>query len=449
MLQAERAHNSPVPSSFGRRALSLPAMTTPTRTLAVAAALTLAAATLPAQSAPATHSKDAALILGDIRWLASDWEDGRLTGSPQNDSAAAWLAAHFRRLGLKAGGDHGTYLQHWTVNPTSTTRESGVAGRATENVVAILPGADRRLAGQDIVIGAHFDHLGEGPFGSAAHGDSVHLIHHGADDNASGTAGVLAIARMLAAARPRPARTIVFVLFSGEEEGALGSDYYADHPVIPMDSTYAMLNLDMVGRMRDNRLLVLGVLSAKEWQGLLDSVDAPFHLDVHASGSGWGPSDQNSFFAKQRPVLHFFTDVHADYHTPADTWDKINADGIETVARLVADLARRLAGRNAPLTFVNAPPPTMSAGARPYLGTIPDMASEPGGVKLQGVTVGSPADSAGLKANDVITGIDADTVASLADFQNALVKHKPGDKVRIRVRRGEQTVTLDATLGRR
>jgi len=418
-------------------------------TLAPLAGLALVVCALPAQTAPATHSRQAAAILNDIRYLASDSEDGRLTGTPQNDSAAAYLARRFRRLGLRPGGDGGTYLQHWTVNPTSATREAGVAGKATENVVAILPGSDRRLAGQDVVIGAHFDHLGNGPFGSNAHGDSVHLIHHGADDNASGTAGVLEIARILAAARPRPARTIVFVLFSGEEEGALGSAWYADHPAVPMDSTLAMLNLDMVGRMRDNRLLVLGVLSAKEWQGLLDSVDTPYHLDVHASGTGWGPSDQNSFYAKQRPVLHFFTDLHGDYHAPADTWDRINADGIETVARLVADVARRLAGRPGWLTFVNAPPPVMASGQRAYLGTIPDMTSEPGGVKLSGVTAGSPAEAAGLTAGDVITAIGADSVASLADMQNALVKHHPGDTVAIKVRRGDQTVPLTAVLGRR
>ncbi|HXY69407.1 MAG TPA: M20/M25/M40 family metallo-hydrolase [Gemmatimonadales bacterium] len=419
------------------------------RTLAPLAGLALAVSALPAQTAPATHSREAAAILTDIRYLASDSEDGRLTGSPQNDAAAAYLARRFRSLGLRPGGDSGTFLQHWTVNPTSATREAAVAGKATENVVAVLPGADRRLASQAVVIGAHFDHLGNGPFGSAAHGDSVHLIHHGADDNASGTAGVLEIARLLAGKRPRPARTVVFVLFSGEEEGALGSAWYADHPVISMDSTLAMLNLDMVGRMRDNRLLVLGVLSAREWQGLLDSVDAPYHLDVHASGTGWGPSDQNSFYAKQRPVLHFFTDLHADYHTPADTWDRINADGIETVARLVADVARRLAARAGSLTFVNAPPPVMASGQRAYLGTIPDMTSEPGGVKLTGVTAGSPADSAGIRAGDVITAIAGDTVASLTDFQNALVKHHPGDTVAIKVRRGDQTASLTAVLGRR
>jgi len=420
-----------------------------TKTLLALASLALGATALAAQQAPATHSRQAATILNDIRYLASDALDGRLTGSPQNDSAAAYLARRFKRLGLRPGGDHGGFLQHWTVNSTSATRAADVADRATENVVGILPGSNRALAGEDIVVGAHFDHLGNGPFGSMAHGDSAHLMHPGADDNASGTAGVLEIARILATRRPRPARTIVFVLFSGEEEGDLGSSFYADHPDVPIDSTYAMLNLDMVGRMRDNRLLVLGVLSAREWQSLLDSVDAPYHLEVHASGTGWGPSDQNSFYAKHVPVLHFFTDLHADYHAPGDTWNKINADGIETVARLVADMARRLADRRASLTYVNAPPPVMAAGERAYLGSIPDMTNEPGGVRLTGVTAGSPADSGGLKAGDVITSIGGDSVANLVDMQNALVKHHPGDKVDIRVRRGDQTLTLPVTLGRR
>jgi hypothetical protein len=401
-----------------------------------------------AQNAAGSARTDAARIERDIRYLASDALDGRLTGSPGNDSAATYLARRFRELRLQPGGDDGTYLQHWTAGSTAATREATVAGRPTENVVAILPGRGA-LAGQDIVIGAHFDHLGNGPFGSAATGDSAHLIHHGADDNASGTAAVLEIARILATSRERPERTIVFVLFSGEEEGALGSAWYADHPVVPMDSTLAMVNLDMVGRMRDNRLLILGVRSAAEWQALLDSINTAYHLDVHASGDGWGPSDQSSFFAKKRPVLHFFTDLHLDYHRPADTWDKINAPGVATVAEFAADLARRLAARPGPLTFVDAPVPQMASGTRAYLGTIPDMTGEPGGVRLSGVSAGSPADVAGLKAGDVLIGIGADTVANLNDFQNALVKHHPGDTVILRVRRGDQTLELTAVLGRR
>ena len=393
---------------------------------------------------------DTARIRDDIRYLASDALDGRLTGYPGNDSAAAYLAHRFRELRLTPGGDGGTWLQHWTAGSTVATRAATVAGRGTENVVAVLPGRGS-LASQDLVIGAHFDHLGNGPFGSNASGDSTHLIHHGADDNASGTAGVLEIARLLSGLRERDRRTIVFVLFSGEEEGDLGSAWYADHPVVPMDSTLAMLNLDMVGRMRDGRLLVLGVKSAAEWQPLLDSVNAAYRLDVHASGDGWGPSDQSSFFAKQRPVLQFFTDLHLDYHRPSDTWDKINAAGVADVAAFTADLARRLAARPGPLTFQDAPLPQAAAGTgeRPYLGTIPDMTGEPGGVRLSGVTAGSPADMAGVKAGDVLVGIGADSIGNLNDFQNALVRRHPGDTVEVRVRRGDRTLSLVAVLGRR
>ncbi len=391
---------------------------------------------------------DTARISNDIRFLASDALEGRLTGSAGNDSAAAYLARRLQALGLRPGGDGGTFLQHWTVGSTAATREAAVDGHATENVVAILPGRGA-LAGQDVVIGAHFDHLGHGPFGSAATGDSARLVHRGADDNASGTAAVLEIARLLSRSSAADRRTIVFVLFSGEEEGVLGSAWYADHPAVPMDSTLAMLNLDMVGRMRDDRLLILGVRSAAEWQGLVDSVNAGFHLDVRASGDGWGPSDQTSFFAKKRPVLHFFTDLHLDYHRPADTWDRINEPGVATVATFAADLAARLAVRPGPLTFVDAPVPQMAGGQRAYLGTIPDMTGEPGGVRLSGVSTGSPADVAGLKAGDVLVGIGADTVANLNDMQNALVKHHPGEAVLLRVRRGDQTLSFTATLGRR
>jgi hypothetical protein len=419
-----------------------------TTRLAVAALLVVSAPAYAQQASSGTPSGAAARIQDDIRYLASDALAGRLTGSPGNDSAAAYLARRFAALHLVPGGDDGTFLQHWTAGSTVATREAGVADRPTENVVGILRGRGP-LAGQDIVIGAHFDHLGRGPASSLATGDSAHLIHHGADDNASGTAAVLEIARMLATARERPARTIVFVLFSGEEEGDLGSAWYADHPDFSVDSTLAMINLDMVGRMRDNRLLILGVKTATEWQPLLDSVNAAYHLDVRASGDGWGASDQASFFAKHLPVLFFFTDLHADYHRPSDTWDKINAPGVETVAEFAADLARRLAARPGPLTFVDAPVPQMASGTRAYLGTIPDMTGEPGGVRLSGVSAGSPADAAGLKAGDILIGIDADTVANLNDFQNALVKHHPGETVILRVRRGDRTLELTTVLGRR
>jgi C-terminal processing protease CtpA/Prc len=220
-----------------------------------------------------------------------------------------------------------------------------------------------------------------------------------------------------------------------------------------MDSTLAMVNLDMVGRLQQNRrLLALGALSATEWRPLLDSVNAPYHFDVRASGDGWGSSDQMSFFAKKRPVLFLFTDVHADYHRASDTWDKINADGMAEIASFAADIVKRLDARTGPMTFVDAPPPTPVApgsGARPWLGTVPDMASEPGGVLLQGVRAGGPAETAGIRAGDVLLGMGEYPIANLQDYTNALSHFKAGDRVDVRVRRGDQTLTLPVTLGAR
>jgi hypothetical protein len=423
-------------------------MTKTVRSLILLAATPILAAQVAAQATTPRAQR----ILDDVRYFASDALEGRLVGTAGNDSAAAYAAREFRRLGLRPGGDSGTFFQRWTVSSTTATRAANVQDRPAHNVVAILPGSDRRLRGQDIVIGAHFDHLGFGRFGDAGT-DTVATLHHGADDNASGTAAVLEIARLLSAARPRPARTIVFVLFDAEEEGALGSVWYANHPAVAMDSTLAMVNLDMVGRLPPSRrLLALGALTATEWRPLLDSVNAPYHFDVRASGDGWGSSDQMSFFAKKRPVLFFFTDVHADYHRASDTWDKINADGMAEVASFAADLVRRLDARTGPLTFVDAPPPAPVAsggGNRPSLGTIPDMASEPGGVLLQGVRPGSAAETAGIRAGDILVGMGEYTIANLQDFTNALSHFKAGDHVDVRIRRGAETLTLPVTLGGR
>ena len=423
-------------------------MTNITRTLILLAAAPVLAAQLAAQATTPRAQR----ILDDVKYFASDALQGRLVGTAGNDSAAAYAAREFRRLGLRPGGDSGTFFQRWTIASTTGTRAANVADRPAHNVVAILPGADRRLRGQNIVIGAHFDHLGVGRFGDP-NPDTVATLHNGADDNASGTADVLEIARLLSAARPRPARTIVFVLFDAEEEGSLGSAWYANHPAVSLDSTLAMVNLDMVGRLQANRrLLALGALSAAEWRPLLDSVNAPYHFDVRASGDGWGASDHAAFFAKQRPVIHFFTDVHPDYHRPTDDWDKINADGMAEIASFAADLVQRLDARPGPLTFVDAPPPAPVAagsGARPSLGTIPDMASEPGGVLLQGVRAGSAAETAGIRAGDVLVGMGEYNIANLQDFQNALSHFKAGDRVDVRVRRGDQTLTLPVTLGAR
>lgn len=408
----------------------------------------LISAALAAPPTQDTLSVAARRVLADVRFLADDRQEGRGVGTAGLGRAGAYIRDGFARAGLQAS------FQDFTIPADApAVLHTALGGTATRNVVAILSGASPGLRGEVVVIGAHYDHLGLGGFG-AMDPDSTGRVHNGADDNASGTAALLEVARLLA--RRHPARTIVFVAFSGEELGTLGSSYFVQHPMPqPVDSIYAMLNMDMVGRLRSARLIALGAATAKEFPALLDSLNTPPRFDLRASGDGWGPSDHAVFFAARRPVLHFFTDLHDDYHRSTDDWDKINASGVAQVAQFVADLAWTLANRPGPLSFVDAPRPAATAGGGSgygaYLGTIPDMTGSGGatGVRITGVRAGSPAEVAGLKAGDVITAIGAKVVANLFDMTEALRSHQPGDTVAIEVRRDGTTKLITAVLGKR
>ncbi|HET7790866.1 MAG TPA: M20/M25/M40 family metallo-hydrolase, partial [Gemmatimonadales bacterium] len=367
-------------------------------------------------------------------------------------AAGQYVADGLRAPGARPGGTAGSYFQNFVIDPSAPgAMHSNTGGDTTRNVVAVLRGTS--LPGEVVVVGAHYDHLGRGGFGALDDPDSTGKIHNGADDNASGTAAVMEIARRLAGSRH--ARTIVLLAFSGEELGDLGSEYFVKHPLVePVDSIYAMVNLDMVGRLRNEKLLASGAATAKEFPALLDSLNrtADGHFDLRASGDGWGPSDHASFYAAKRPVLFFFTDLHEDYHKSTDDWQKINAAGLARVAAFAGDAVLALANRPAPLTFVDAPQPQTSmggAGYGAYLGTIPDMSESPGGVRISGVRAASPAEKAGLQSGDVITAIGAKTVANLYDMTDALRAHQPGDTVTIVVQRAGARLTLTAVLGKR
>jgi hypothetical protein len=412
--------------------------------------LVAAVLAVPAQD---TLSPTARRVLADVRYLAADAREGRGIGTQGLRDAGGYVADAFRDARL-APGAAGSFFQSFTIAADAPAAiMARLAGAETRNVVALLPGRDPARRGEVVVVGAHYDHLGLGGFG-ALDPDSTGRVHNGADDNASGTAALLEIARRLGPRRP--ARTLVFIAFSGEELGVLGSTYFVKHPLVePIDSVYAMINLDMVGRLRGDRLLALGAGTAKEFPGLLDSLNAAAdggHFDLRASGDGWGPSDHASFYAAKRPVLHFFTDLHEDYHRSTDDWDKINATGLARVATFVSDVAWALANRAGPLSFVDAPPHAAATGGPgygAYLGTIPDMSESPGGVRITGVRAGSPAEQAGLKAGDVITAIGAKTLANLYDMTDALRSHQPGDTVVIVATRGDTAVRLTAVLGKR
>ena len=389
-------------------------------------------------------SPPARRVLADVQFLAADAQEGRGVGTAGLARAGDYIRNGFARAGLRAS------FQDFTIPADApAVLHTNLGGSATRNVVAVIPGSSAALKGEVVVVGAHYDHLGRGGFGAL---DTGTAIHNGADDNASGTAALLEIGRLLA--RRKPGRTIVLVAFSGEELGTLGSSYFVQHPVPqPIDSLYAMLNLDMVGRLKNARLMALGAATAQEFPALLDSLNTPAKFDLRASGDGWGPSDHAVFFATRHPVLHFFTDLHEDYHRATDDWDKLNVGGIAQVAQFVADLALVLANRPGPLTFVDAPRPqaTTGGGYGAYLGTIPDMSGGgvSDGVKITGVRAGSPAEAAGLQGGDIITAIGDKKIANLYDMTDALRAHQPGDTVMIVSKRDGVERRATAVLGRR
>lgn len=392
----------------------------------------------------------AARVLADVRYLADDRLEGRLTGSPGADSAAAYIARRFAEAGLSPGPDG--WFQDFTVSPDApAARHAPVGGARGRNVVGLLRGSDPKLRDEFVVLGAHYDHLGKGG-AFALDPDSTGAVHNGADDNASGTAALIEIARRLS--RRPPGRSVTFVAFGGEELGLLGSAYYV-REAASASRTALMLNLDMVGRLRNDKLVVYGTGSATELQPLLDSLNRSAGFDLASRPDGYGPSDQSSFYAAGIPVLHFFTNVHEDYHRSTDDWQKIDATGLERIAGFAADVATAVANRPSRLTFVPLPvtahggSATGTGGYGAYLGTVPDMSGTDSGVRLAGVRAGSPAEKAGLRPNDVITKIGDYEVPDLEAMTGALRSHKPGDTVEIVVRRDGTLITLTATLGNR
>jgi aminopeptidase YwaD len=412
----------------------------------------------PARAAAASHA-DASAIRVDIAYLASDRLEGRGTGTPGNDSAAAYIARRFASLGLRRLDS--SYEQHFVARPLAAHNESARSLR-TQNVVALLPGTDPAVRGQLVVVGAHFDHLGRSTEG-ALDPDRKNVIRRGADDNASGTAAVLELARLFAGAPPR--RSLLFVTFSGEELGLLGSEYFVTHSPLPLDSTVAMVNFDMVGRLRDDKLIVYGVATAAELPALLDSANlaasaptgaSPWEtpLRVTALGDGFGPSDHSTFYARSIPVLHFFTDLHEDYHSAGDIPSKINARGEAHVVDVAERVIRAIADRPSRLTFIRSASPAPVAGSRQgsdvYLGSIPDMSNSAGqGLRLTGVRAGSPAEQAGLTAGDVIVEFAGRAVKDLYDFSDVLYSHRPGDAVSVTVLRNGDRKQFTVHLGKR
>ena len=316
------------------------------------------------------------------------------------------------------------------------------------NVIGVVDG-EGPLANETVVIGAHYDHVGRGGAGSLAPGSTD--IHNGADDNASGTISLLELARRYgeAAKTKKPARRIVFMAFTGEELGLLGSARYCKEPVFPLEQTIAMFNMDMVGRLKeDQKLIVYGTGTSSRWEPLLKEHNGEGNFHLVFKPEGFGPSDHSSFYAKKIPVLHFFTGEHPDYHKPTDDWEKLNIDGIARVTDLIEKLVTTTVATPEKPGYVevkgNA---SMNRGGnRPYFGSIPEFGNEEPGYSISGAAPGSPADKGGLKGGDRIIKLGGSAVSNLDDFDAALRKFKPGDEVDVIVVRDKQEATLKVKL---
>jgi Zn-dependent M28 family amino/carboxypeptidase len=318
----------------------------------------------------------------------------------------------------------------------------------TQNIVGVVEGTDPRLRMEYVVVGAHYDHIGMGDENSLA-SSTEPMIHFGADDNASGTAGIIELA---AAFKRRPAkRSIVFMAFSGEEKGLLGSKHWVSNPTLPLGQIVAMVNLDMIGRLTNGKLNIQGTGTSPIWPRVIDSAKAGLPLTVTTTADGFGPSDHSSFTAKNIPVLFYFTGLHGDYHRPSDTWDKINADGEATVLKMVEKSIRIVADSTARPEFTKgaekpAAQQSSSIALKVTFGVVPDYGDDPQGLHITGVKPGSPAEKGGLVGEDIITAMGATTIKNIYDLMAALGTFKPGDTTTVKVLRGGKPMSLSVTF---
>jgi Zn-dependent M28 family amino/carboxypeptidase len=321
--------------------------------------------------------------------------------------------------------------------------------RSAQNVVAVLAGSQPSLSDEHIVIGAHYDHLGLGHYG-ARDSSVAGTIHPGADDNASGTAVLIEVARRLAQLPVAPARTVIFAAFSAEELGLFGSRHFVNNTK-SITTTKAMINLDMVGRLRDNRVTVFGARSGQNLSQIVAAAAERGGFDLIESDDV-GRSDHLSFYNKRVPVLHFFTGIHEDYHRPTDTPEKLNIDGMARIGDLVMATVVALADARPAINFVSLPlrrppaPLVAGSGSSTYLGSIPAYGGTTAGVELAGVSDGSPAALAGLRSGDVIVRLADKKIQNIEDLTVALQAQKPGDEVAILVLRAGHPIELKATL---
>jgi hypothetical protein len=383
-------------------------------------------------------------IKNDVTILAADSLEGREIGTIGEQKAAEYLVARMKDIGLTSAGDDG-YRQLFYVQKSTNPHEQAKvtdnpdsAGTTGINVLGMIdnPGD------QFIVIGAHYDHLGYGGISSLERGSNE--IHNGADDNASGTAGLLHLAQILKERELN--HDILFFAISGEEQGLWGSNYWTNHPTIPLDKINCMINMDMIGRLDTTRgLAIYGTGTAPDWDTWIDETNLD-SLKIIRKPSGKGPSDHTSFYLKDIPVLHFFTGQHEDYHRPGDDADKINVEGIISVTSLIeriipkVDKADKLAFQETKDESTNTP------RFKVTLGVMPDYLFDGKGMKIADVSEDKPAALAGIIANDIVLQMGDSLISDMMSYMKALSAFEKGQKTNVKVKRGEEEITVEVTF---
>ncbi len=376
-----------------------------------------------------------------ISILANDSLEGRGTGQKGEQMAAAYIISEFKKLKLQPLGDSKSYLQSFTYKGGA---HGEGAGGSANNVLGYLD----NKAKTTIIIGAHYDHLGIGEQGSSLDANPQGKIHNGADDNASGVAGVIELANYFVNNKKKEANNFLFMAFSGEELGLFGSKYFTEHPTLDLTTVNYMINMDMIGRLNPDTkaLMIHGTGTSSVWEPLIKKLDDG-KFKISTDSSGVGPSDHTSFYLKDLPVLHFFTGSHSDYHKPSDDTDKVNAPGEADVLTLIAKII------DAPETQSKLPflkTKTKATATRSSfkvtLGIMPAYTSDVVGLKVDGVTEGRAGANAGMETGDIVIQMGEYKINDIQDYMKALGKFEKDQTINVVVKRGEEEVTLKVTF---
>lgn len=380
-------------------------------------------------------------IQSHIKILSADAMQGRFTGSEGERLALEYIQKQFKSLKLQPLGVNNSYSQAFPF-------KSGVHGTGTEgtahNAIAYLDNG----AEKTIIIGAHYDHLGLGDNGSSLDANPKGKIHNGADDNASGVAGVLELARYFSKNKVKENNNFLFICFSGEEMGLYGSKYFTENPTLNINNVNYMINMDMIGRLNPTTktITISGSGTSPVWENTIKGITTT-DLVIKTDSSGIGPSDHSSFYLKNIPALHFFTGSHSDYHKPTDDWDKINYAGEKEVLELIISVIEKL-DTEPKLAFLPTKNKSMSS-ARSFkvtMGVMPSYTSDVPGLLVDGATEGKPAHKAGIQTGDVITKIGDYEIKDIQTYMDALGKFEKGQTVPVKIERKGEELTLIVTF---